>query len=96
MALPLAAYVAVSVTDPGTGMSAQTQAKAFEPCFTTKPIGAGPGLGFSQVYGFAHRAGDAVVITASPGKGTTVELFFPQATAPAPVMARTASTGVHA
>ena len=74
----------------------RTQAKAFEPCFTTKPIGAGPGLGLSQVYGFAQRAGGAVVITASPGKGTTVELFFPQATAPAPVMARTASTGVHA
>ena len=94
--LPVATYVVVSVTDRGMGMSAETQAKAFEPFFTTKPVGAGTGLGLSQVYGFAHSAGGAVVITSSLGKGTTVELFFPQATAHAPAMAHIASTGVHA
>ncbi len=72
-------YVIVAVSDTGTGMSEATLAHAFEPFFTTKGAGRGSGLGLSMVQGFAAQSGGAVQITSSLGKGTTVELWLPQA-----------------
>jgi two-component system NtrC family sensor kinase len=77
--LPAGAYVRVAVSDEGVGMDPNTAAKAFEPFFTTKPVGAGTGLGLSQVYGFARQAGGDVRIETAPGRGTTVELLLPRA-----------------
>jgi signal transduction histidine kinase/CheY-like chemotaxis protein len=71
-------YVAVSVTDTGTGMSAETAAKAFEPFFTTKPIGQGTGLGLSMIYGFARQSGGDTKIFSELGHGTTVLLYLPR------------------
>jgi len=71
-------YVLLSVTDTGTGMSAETLAKAFEPFFTTKDIGNGSGLGLSMVYGFARQSGGHAAIKSAPGHGTTVELYLPR------------------
>ena len=76
-------YVLLSVTDTGTGMSAETLAKAFEPFFTTKDIGNGSGLGLSMVYGFARQSGGHAAIKSAPGHGTTVELYLPRLIAPA-------------
>jgi len=78
------AYVEVSVTDNGSGIDAQTLARAFEPFFTTKEVGKGSGLGLSQVYGFARSAGGDVAIESELGRGTCVRLYFPpSADAPA-------------
>jgi two-component system NtrC family sensor kinase len=76
--LPQGAYVRVAVGDTGSGMDAQTVARAFEPFFTTKEIGQGTGLGLSQVYGFVKQAGGDVRIVSAPGQGTTVELLLPR------------------
>jgi PAS domain S-box-containing protein len=71
-------FVAVTVTDTGTGMSADTIARAFEPFFTTKDIGKGSGLGLAQAYGFARSSGGTVKIHSELGLGTTIELLLPR------------------
>jgi len=77
--LPRGQFVMVSVTDNGTGMSDEVQARAFEPFFTTKAIGKGSGLGLSQVFGLAKQSGGGVRIDTKPGRGTTIEIYLPRA-----------------
>jgi CheY-like chemotaxis protein len=72
-------YVEISVSDTGSGMTADVRAKVFEPFFTTKEIGKGSGLGLSQVLGFAKQSGGGVCIKTRPGKGTSVHIYLPRA-----------------
>lgn len=76
--LPPGGYVSLCVTDTGTGMSEQTMARAFDPFYTTKPVGQGTGLGLSMIYGFARQSGGAVRIVSRLGQGTTVCLYLPR------------------
>ncbi len=71
-------YVAVSVTDNGAGMPDTVIARAFEPFYTTKPIGQGTGLGLSMVYGFVKQAGGHARISSELGRGTTITLYLPR------------------
>jgi signal transduction histidine kinase/CheY-like chemotaxis protein len=76
---PLGEYVVISVTDTGSGMAKEVQAKAFEPFFTTKEIGKGSGLGLSQVLGFAKQSGGGMRIETRVGEGTSVKVYLPRA-----------------
>lgn len=80
-------YVALSVADAGTGMDAATQARVFEPYFTTKPVGAGSGLGLPQVLAFARQSGGDVRLASSPGQGTRVTLLLPESALAVPAAA---------
>ena len=71
-------HVALCVTDTGAGMSEEVLGRAFEPFYTTKPIGLGTGLGLSMVYGFAKQSGGQAEIKSEPGKGTSVCLYLPR------------------
>ncbi|MCB5203818.1 PAS domain-containing protein [Neorhizobium sp. T786] len=71
-------YVVMAVSDTGTGMSQATIEKAFDPFYTTKPIGQGTGLGLSMIYGFAQQSGGHVRIYSQLGIGSTIKLYLPR------------------
>ncbi len=76
--VPPGDYVAITVTDTGTGMSDAVLLRAFEPFFTTKEIGKGSGLGLPQVYGFMQQSGGRIAIVSAEDRGTTVTLYLPR------------------
>ena len=69
-------YVAITIADTGTGMSADVLAAAVEPFFTTKRD-EGTGLGLAVVHGIVSKAGGKMSIRSEPGTGTTVTLLIP-------------------
>jgi PAS domain S-box-containing protein len=73
-------YVRISVADTGCGMTAATFARLAEPFFTTKPTGAGTGLGLAMVKGFAEQSAGAMTVVSEVGLGTTVSLWLARAT----------------
>jgi signal transduction histidine kinase len=70
-------FLVIEIADTGCGIPAEVLPRVFEPFFTTKDVGAGTGLGLSQVHGFAHQSGGAVDIDSAPGQGTRVRLYLP-------------------
>jgi PAS domain S-box-containing protein len=71
-------YVCVTLSDTGVGMPPEVQARAFDPFYTTKPIGQGTGLGLSMVYGFVRQSQGSVRIESEVERGTLIELCMPR------------------
>ncbi|RME76352.1 MAG: PAS domain S-box protein, partial [Planctomycetota bacterium] len=69
----------LAVTDTGCGMDPATEARMFEPYFSTKTEGHGRGLGLAMAREIAKWHDATIRVRTSPGRGTTVELRLPLA-----------------
>lgn len=73
-------YAILSVSDTGTGMTAEIQARMCEPFFTTKEDGKGSGLGLATVYGSGEQCGGVIRVRSAPGRGTKCRIYLPLVT----------------
>jgi nitrogen-specific signal transduction histidine kinase/CheY-like chemotaxis protein len=72
-------YVAIEVSDTGTGIPQEFLDRIFDPFFSTKGVGQGTGLGLSMVFGFAKQSGGSVEVRSAEGSGTTFRIYLPKA-----------------
>ena len=71
------AYIVITVSDTGTGMTPEILDKIFEPFFTSKEIGLGTGLGLSTVLGIITSHGGFVNVYSAVGKGSQFKVYLP-------------------
>ncbi len=76
-------FVAIDVSDTGSGMSDEVKSRLFEPFFTTKQA-SGTGLGLASVRTLIEAQGGTVTATSQLGVGTTISLLWPVTTAASP------------
>lgn len=87
--MPAIDFVALTVTDTGSGIAPEIAGKIFEPFFTTKPVGQGTGLGLSTVYGIVKQTGGFVFAESGPNGGTCFAVYLPATAAQEAVAAPT-------
>ncbi len=69
--------IAISITDTGTGISPEVQARMFERFFTTKPVGRGSGQGLAICYDAVTAHGGTINVNSALGAGTTFTITLP-------------------
>jgi signal transduction histidine kinase len=78
------AFVAVTVTDTGEGMTPEVRERVFERFFTTKggadrgDEARGTGLGLASVQSFVTQSGGCITVRSAPRAGTSIVMYFPR------------------
>jgi two-component system, cell cycle sensor histidine kinase and response regulator CckA len=75
-------YVALSVSDTGTGITPDVLNHLFEPFFTTKGPGKGTGLGLATIYGIVKQSHGGIVVASGVGQGSVFRIYFPRCDEP--------------
>lgn len=92
-------YMALSVIDEGSGISADAMERLFEPFFTTRRDQSGTGLGLAVVHGVVAEFGGAIDVYSAPdqpGRGARFTLYLPEShgeLSPLPTTPQAAPTG---
>jgi two-component system cell cycle sensor histidine kinase/response regulator CckA len=71
------AFVCLTISDTGSGITPEIQARLFEPFFTTKDPGKSPGLGLATVHGLVKQHNGWIEFSTQPGTGSRFTAFFP-------------------
>jgi two-component system cell cycle sensor histidine kinase/response regulator CckA len=77
LSLPAGNFVILTVRDSGVGMDEETQARIFEPFYSTKGPDRGTGLGLSTIFGIIEESDGAILVESAPGQGSTFTIFLP-------------------
>lgn len=70
-------FVALGVTDSGSGIPQESLTRIFKPFYTTKEAGKGTGLGLSIIHNVVHGCRGHVVVSSRHGAGTRFQLLLP-------------------
>jgi signal transduction histidine kinase len=74
-------FIRIRITDSGCGMTAEQAKRAFEPFYTTKPVGTGTGMGLYIAFQVIEQHKGEIAISSQPGRGTTFTINLPLETA---------------
>jgi two-component system NtrC family sensor kinase len=69
--------IRISIADNGPGIPHELHQRVFEPFFTTRPVGAGKGMGLAMVYDTILKLGGTVAITDGAEGGLDVIITLP-------------------
>ena len=70
-------WVKVEIADTGCGIAPEHQPRIFDPFFSTKPVGAGTGLGLSLAYSIVDRHGGRIEVESELSKGSVFRVWLP-------------------
>jgi PAS domain S-box-containing protein len=75
--------VELSVADTGRGIAPEHLPRLFDPFFTTRPVGAGTGLGLFVAHSLVLAMGGSIEVESQPGRGSRFRVLLPAADLPA-------------
>ena len=71
--------IRIAVADNGPGIPEAVRKRIFEPYFTTKPLGAGTGVGLAVCLGVVEAHGGTLTVESGDGSGTVFSIVLPAA-----------------
>ena len=75
--MPPGRYTVIDICDTGMGIATKDLPHIFDPFYSTKPKGAGTGLGLSTAHGIVKQTGGFIKVTSTKEKGTIFSVFLP-------------------